>query len=795
MADKPDSIFQKAKPVWLKGREREMNVQAGFVCLFPAPKQGTCTLRLTGATLYRVFLNGEFLHYGPARAPHGYARVDEVNLSPRLREGGNVLALEVAGYYCSSFYTLRQPSFLQAELVQDGSVARATGNGEDFWCLPLPTRVEKAMRYSFQRAFSEVYELDAAAPAAQWTTGHGAALEHPEPVALDTAYLPRLVPVPDFRVVPARAVVERGAAEKADRPAGSTYLEHRFIQGVSDKIHGYPLAELAARPFETWQDLRFTPRDRAETPAGNGPDLELGPGEYALIDMGANDTGFIVCELSALEDSEVLIGFDEKLIDGRLDLRTWSMVNIVQYTLRKSDAPYRLESFEVYGYRYIQYVVRRGRVRLRRAALREYATPESANARLDTFNEQVNLVFRAARETYRQNAVDVFMDCPTRERGGWLCDSYFTAQSAQFFSGTSSIEQAMVEAFVQAKRFPDIPAGVLPMCYPADHTDGVFIPQWALWYVVQLEGYFRRNAQADPAFFKARLYDLIKFLEAHRNADGLLERLPGWNFIEWSQANDWVQDVHYPTNLLYARVLDLMSGWYGDAELHGRAQQIREVVVKQSFDGKLFRDHATRKDGKLVVEPHTSEVCQYFAFFFDAVPREDPRVAPLVNLVLNVFGPERKQKGLMPELAYPNAFIGNYLRLEVLLRWHRYEQVLREIEGYFAPMAAKTGTLWENDSVTGSLNHGFASFAGVAILRCLLGVQEIDLKAGRVKLDFSPIKTDAEGTIGTPNGPITVKRSVVEGQLAIECTLPPGLRGTVVPGGMGAARLTLKGGG
>ena len=28
---------------------------------------------------------------------------------------------------------------------------------------------------------------------------------------------------------------------------------------------------------------------------------------------------------------------------------------------------------------------------------------------------------------------------------------------------------------------------MLPMCYPSDHNDGVFIPNWAMWFVVQLK--------------------------------------------------------------------------------------------------------------------------------------------------------------------------------------------------------------------------------------------------------------------------------------------------------------------
>ena len=35
---------------------------------------------------------------------------------------------------------------------------------------------------------------------------------------------------------------------------------------------------------------------------------------------------------------------------------------------------------------------------------------------------ELALIYDAALESFRANALDLFMDCPSRERGGWLCD-------------------------------------------------------------------------------------------------------------------------------------------------------------------------------------------------------------------------------------------------------------------------------------------------------------------------------------------------------------------------------------
>ena len=54
-------------------------------------------------------------------------------------------------------------------------------------------------------------------------------------------------------------------------------------------------------------------------------------------------------------------------------------------------------------------------------------------------------VYQAAISTFRENAVDIFMDCPGRERAGWLCDSFFTARTEKYLTGKNLIEYNFLE--------------------------------------------------------------------------------------------------------------------------------------------------------------------------------------------------------------------------------------------------------------------------------------------------------------------------------------------------------------
>ncbi len=645
-----------------------------------------------------------------------------------------------------------------------------TGKTGSFYAMALEFKLQKTMRYSFQRTFTEVYKLDCHNDLVKWMDNKSYAKIGE--VDIDFKYLMREVPKPVFEIHNITGIIEKGTAEKIDHKKDFKYISHRFINNISDTISGYKLDEIKEKPFYTIQDYAFNKLSHKDTTVEIKHKI-IGSCEYVIFDMGKNNNGFILSEITALKDSEIYFIFDEKLVNNRIDINSWQSLNVIKYDLKKSSEKYKLASFETYGFKYIMCFVRRGCINLHLLQLREYSYPFYSNVKFQCDDEIISRIYSAAVETYRQNTLDIFMDCPTRERAGWLCDSYFTSQAEQYFSGESIVEKVMIENYLLPKDFPFIPNGMLPMCYPADHPDGNFIPQWAMWYVIELEEYFKRNPLAEKETFRDLCYRLISYFKQYENEYGLLENLDKWNFIEWSDANNWTQDVNYPTNMLYSKLLMLMGEWYYDNSLIKKSIGIKKHIVDQSFNGIFFIDNAVRdENGKLMVTDNKSEVCQYYALFFDIAVIDDNRFDELRNTVVNIFGPDRKQMGILPDVAYANAFIGNYLRMMLLLRWGFNDQAIREVKEYFNHMANTSGTLWEHDSISGSLNHGFASFAGVVIIKSMLGIREIDTKKKRIIVDFNNIYHSASGKIGVSNGNLFIKHKIVDEKIQTTCMVP-----------------------
>jgi alpha-L-rhamnosidase len=763
--------FDSAKPIWPKGRETEKNLFVGFRATFKAPAQEKVILRATGATIYRVFLNGHFLAHGPARGPHGFYRVDEWDLTDKLLPGANVVAFEVAGYNVNSYSLLDQPSFLQAEVVAGGNVLASTdGKGAAFIAAILKERVQKVQRYSFQRAFSEVYRL---APGYdRWLSDPAAALGETRVSAQPAkALLPRRVDYPDYTVRQPSWLVSQGQVQtglKVDK-----LWKDRSLTGVGPKFGGYPEKDLETIPSLELQTIANATNHAINQPWTPGELQVLKSNAWQIVDFGCNLTGFLGAKLTCRSKTRLFLTFDEILSNGDVDFKRLGCVNAISYELQPGT--YELESIEPYTLRYLKLIVLEGDCAVQNLYLREFAGAGVWQAHFAASDERLNRLFAAGRETFRQNALDIFMDCPSRERAGWLCDSFFTARVAKDLCGDTRIEKNVFENYRLPPKFAFLPDGMLPMCYPADHNDGVFIPNWSLWFVVELEEYLERSGDHETVdALRPRVLRLFDYFKKFRNEDGLLEKLESWVFVEWSAANSFVQDVNYPSNMLYAKALDAAGKMYGLSELEEDAERIRETIRRQSFEGGYFADNAKRLNGKLQTTTNRTEVCQYFAFFFDVAKPETHH--ELWDRLVKDFGPQRKQTKAFPEVHPANAFIGNVLRLELLSRYGLCQQLLDESLAYQLYMAERTGTLWENDGAYASCDHGFASHGGVHVLyRDVLGLQDVDTVNKSVQLRFTDSRLDwCEGRLPTVDGPVELRWRKDAGKLIYQVTAPAG---------------------
>lgn len=673
--------------LWADSRV-DTNIQINFKLNLEKPCD---KVKICAADFFRVFADGKLISYGPCRTAEGFCRPKTVKLNDAKEICVSVLSNHKASFCCD----LQKPYFA-AEVYHGEKIQY---DSEDFIAYKNKCKIQDVPRYSSQRGYLEVYDF------VNFNE------EQVETYCVESPTLiSELTEVCDYKeIVPKRTEEFGDSFYATKKPWWTNNYIHRVIYSVFDIEKDF-LKRIEQEDFHC-QKFVF--------------DIEK--------------TGLFRLIINSEENVDVFITFEEMLPDGNWIFGRSGCNDLIAVKAKAGKT--EIICSEPYALKYVK-------VFTSVEAQIDLSLILIQNDRVDCVkvdgDDKIKKIFEAARNTFSQNAVDIFMDCPGRERAGWLCDTFFTAKSELLFTGKNEIEKAFLENILIAD-VSEIAKNMIPKCFPSQHVTGEYIPNWAMWFVVELKDYLLRTGDRNLVEkAKEKVYGVVDFFNKYLNEYGLLENLESWVFIEWSICNskEYIEGVNFPSNMLYAHMLDAVDYLYGDIGLKEHASNIRKCIKDLSFNGEFFCDNAIRNNsGELVVQKnHVSETCQYYALFTGIdCPIE------YKNKIKKQFGPFRKDE--YPEVGRSNMFIGNYLRLFWLYEEKEFDTIVKESVGYFYDMAKKTGTLWEHDNSKASCNHGFASVIAVLLLSVTLGYQGV--KDGDVILSNEKDRLNSFGLTAT----------------------------------------------
>lgn len=684
------------KAIWAKDLSNEMNLMLAFRLDFDCETE--LDLTMTASSCYKVYADGKFVAFGPQRAAHGFARVANYRFCAKH------VVVEATNLGVLNFSWVKQQPFFACELkTKDGKVYDAS----DFTCYHLTDRVKKVQRYSYQRGFVECYKLSQDRESLYLGTPNFPCVETEEVQA--PKYLTSYVDEPKYVLRKPETVVETGLVE-IDENA-------KVWRHVSQKIQGH----VEGFPIEEWEDaLTDFASKCVYRPNEIAKDGEWG---YKTYDFGKAYTGFLELEVVVEKPTEVYCVYDEILYkeagrgENYVDFNRLTSANIHKWTFEQAGR-YRVSTFEPYVARYACIVTNAPcKVQL---AIRDYENPNADRLQLTLKDPALKKIGEAARSSLAQNTTDVVKDCPSRECGGWLCDGYFISQAEYSFTGENQAEKTFLENFLYFSENDVLPKGLVPCIYPADFYD-FFIPNWSMWYVLQITKYAEKYGKDELVKrSENNVRGVINFFEERKNEFGVLEDLDkiatkkshAWVFIEWSDANngDHVCGVSIPSNLCYASILRKAGEVYGESGWIERSNEIINYIKENAFDGLFLVDNLLRdENGNLKHSGKFSEVCQYYAYWFDCISKEE--YPELFKELVENFGASRDGEAYESKVRKVNAFMGLYMRMDLLMRAGEDERLKQECIDLFLPMAERSGALWEYDGPKQSCVHGFASYA------------------------------------------------------------------------------------
>ena len=735
----------RMRTFWIEN-DQDKNVE---FCFVKTLKAGAHTeINIVAKDIYNIFVNGQFVHYGPARVAKGYARVDKLTLDAYLTKQENELCVFVQANRTRNLFTALENPLFGAEVYVNGELLC---DGGAFECYKMTDKVRKVERMSSQRGYVEIY--------------------HAAKNRID-GILSGCFPKVELCEVPAPIFLERNVGYAKNEEDFAAFYEKGSVLIDDTKTWRIDFVDLldGVGRFEGKLD-GFLRKDCDEVVSRRlasfvfEKDGKEGAYLYQNFALDRTRTGKFVVKLKVPTATELFLLYDDFLVDGVLQFNREQIIHALKWHLDAGE--YTLYSGEVYVAKFVS-LVSSSAIDVESVSMLCIENDETDDFSISCKDKTLQEITLSALHSFEQNGYDLLTDCPSRERAGYLCDGYFAAIAERMYTGANKVEGNMLENYALYKNEHFKSDGILPMCYPSEPDDDqTYIPNWVLWYVVELADRKKRCGQELSPAEQIKVRAVVDYFASKENEYGLLENLEGWVFLEWSKAGDFMEDVNFPSNILYSAALKGAGELLGDHTLLEKASALKTTILKMAFNGTFFADNAVRVDGKLVVQGNYSETCQYFAAYFDILTRaENP---DFYRRIVEGFGPMRKTDAYQ-DMPKCNMFMGYVLRLCLLDRLLEHRLLLDECRETFASMAEATGTIWELFATNASCNHGFGSIVGALIVKALTGLVDIDETAKVLTFTQDTVKMDVKITFSL-SGEVT------------KITIQDGVRGVCLPTG------------
>lgn len=497
-------------------------------------------------------------------------------------------------------------------------------------------------------------------------------------------------------------------------------------------------------PDETWQNACVNLTDDHKLIMQQTPTLDiyeimpmkvesLAEGHY-LIDFGQEITGQFKMQAcgEAGQTIEVLCG-EELEEDDCSHVRFKLRCNCTYQDLWTLSG--REDVLEYYDYKAFRYAEVVGPVNSFdpdsfSAIVRHYPFVED-RCIFNSSSSLLNAIWGICKNGVKYGAQEVFVDCPSREKGQYLGDATVTTHAHLYLSGDLSLFKKTLQDFAASSLICPGLMAVAPGSFMQEIAD--FSLQWPL----QLLNYYHQSG--DLAFLE-EMYPIadgiLQYFKKFQRTDGLLQNVKEkWNLVDWPQnlRDEYDFDL---SSVVGEGCHNVINSFYIGAVKN--VNEIKRILGDKNFYDfrrleEAYQKAFYREDLKLFVDStvsgHTALHSNMLALFFELAPEvaKNSIVALIKDKKLNcgVYNTYFLLKGL--------ANVGEYELVYELITSediHSWGNMLKE-------GATTCFEAWGKDQKWNtSLCHPWASSPIPVIIEDILGLKP--LRPGWEEISFTP---------------------------------------------------------
>lgn len=737
--------------------------------------QQKARLAIFADSRYRLWVNGTFIGQGPARAPHYWYYYDTFNVASDLHPGKNVIAVEVRWYGKNLAWYEMPPERAFGRGPKPHGVLLCQlniGQGADQQIIKTDgswkAREDHAWDWNTpdvngSLANIEVYHTDRVVkgwkspdfndinwiPVSVMGSPFGG---HAIPPATPYAHLaPRPMAYPVQREIAPAKVVDAGFIEPQSH-------ERTFFR------RGSPLLmlgrEIAHEKNEVRTSILQNPQALTNLNSNGYAEIQPSPGKtpYVILDMGREVDGYLQFYVKSAKPAGITIGWSEMMEHGDITADDPGGDYVAEYDVAPGTQHWTMWGW--HGMRFVELSFHHLTAPIQFRVRFRFSTAKLSHAgSFKSSSPLLTKLWQMGAYTWQLCTLDGTMDCPTREQHQWLGDGGIELQVNSVADGTLDIARKfLLDAARDQWR-----DGAIPMVSDMGGNGTFLIDSYIFSFTNALQHYYMETGDVR---FVQRLYPSVArsmmWFQDLRQPDGLLGRVPYWNFLDWS--NPDTKGESSILNALYAHTLQNAAEL---AELSG-----------DHYHAMIFRKDAERIHAMFNKRFWNPSEGLYVDAWDHGVQSKQLGQLANADAIIYGFAPPSRIPGILAKITDPARLefryktgktpqqnivraetYGMYFVLKVLAENGKAAEVRHYIEKFWGPMA-KVGndTFWENFSQTaGTSCHAWSASPTYYITTAILGVKPI--KPGYAEYLVAPHPTGlkwADGHTPTVHGRIYV---------------------------------------
>jgi hypothetical protein len=408
------------------------------------------------------------------------------------------------------------------------------------------------------------------------------------------------------------------------------------------------------------------------------------------------------------------------------------------------------------------------------------AYPFEQRGRFDSDDSSLASIWEIGWRTARLDAHDTYMDTPYWERLQYVGDTRIQALLSYTVAGDDRLARQAIQAYNDSR----IPDGITQSRYPSSLPQ--YIPTFSLLWIGMVHDFWLYRNDLD--FVRAQLggtRTVLDWFLQHQRADGLLDRLPWWVFVDWAadfEAGEPPQDLgggsavitlQFIEALRYAAELEDVYGHRARAEVYRQAvnrasEGIRKLCWNQEYG--LIADSPAQK--------HFSQHSNILGVWLDIIPQGQQK--SVLTKLLSVSDSRFKGGSNLPPMSRATYYFRFYLS-RALQHAGMGKEYLPLLQPWRDMLALGLTTWAEQPEPTRSDSHAWSAHPNFDLLTIVTGIRPASpgFRTVTVEPNLGQLK-HIVATMPHPNGEIKVEYTKKNTAVDATISLPPGISGSLL---------------